>query len=103
MKRILIVSAALLPLLSVAAQARSDPQMGRTIAQQWCASCHQIGTGATEGKDVAPTFSSVANDHGKDLTWVATYLLDPHLPMMGIDLSRQQIDDVVAYIGTLQH
>jgi hypothetical protein len=27
--------------------------------------------------------------------------MDPHPPMLNISLSRQQIDDIVAYLGTL--
>lgn len=95
---------ALLPLLVTAASAAGagNDEMGRALAQQWCVSCHQVEAGQPNVKDLAPSFVSLANDHGKDLTWIRNYLLDPHLPMTGMNLSRAQIDNVVAYLRTLQ-
>jgi mono/diheme cytochrome c family protein len=101
--RNVIFGLALVPLMATAAMAAAGNEAaGHALAQQWCMSCHQIGPGQASAKDVAPTFVTLANEHGKDLAWVRNYLLDPHLPMMGINLSRVQIDNIVAYMRTLQ-
>jgi mono/diheme cytochrome c family protein len=100
--RSLLIGIVLAPFLTSAALAAGYAEAGHVLATQWCESCHQIEPGAASTKDVAPTFVSLANDHDKNLNWVRNYLLDPHLPMMGISLSRVQIDNVVAYMQTLQ-
>jgi hypothetical protein len=35
------------------------------------------------------------------LGWVRTWFTNPHLPMKGISLSRQQVDRIVAYLQSL--
>ncbi len=100
--RTILLGAAFASLFASAAMAAGNSEAGHVLAQQWCASCHQVEPGAAVAKDVAPSFATLANEHGKDLNWARNYLLDPHLPMMGINLSRVQIDNVVAYMQTLQ-
>ena len=75
--------------------------MGHELAQQWCAGCHQV---EAEGiaRDSAPSFINLANDRGEDLNWVRTRLQTPLYPMSGINLSNDQIEDVVAYFETLK-
>jgi mono/diheme cytochrome c family protein len=82
------------------AWADGDAGAGKRLAQQWCASCHQIEVTAP-AKDVAPPFASLGVQKGKDPGWVRAWLANPHPPMQGINLSRQQIDDVVAYLQSL--
>ena len=100
--RKIIFALTLVPAFATAAMAAGNEEAGHRLAQQWCMSCHQVEPGQTSAKDVAPTFVSLANDHGKDLNWVRNYLFDPHLPMIGINLSRVQVDNIVAYMQTLQ-
>ena len=100
--RTILLGIVLAPFIASAAMAAGFDEAGHVLAKQWCESCHQIEANAASTKDVAPTFVSLANDRAKDLNWVRNYLLDPHLPMMGINLSRVQIENVVAYMRTLQ-
>ena len=100
--RTIVLSIAIAPLFAAAAMAAGYDEAGHVLAQQWCSSCHQVEANAASAKDNAPSFTALANMHGKDLVWVRNYLLDPHLPMMGINLSRVQIDNIVAYMRTLQ-
>jgi mono/diheme cytochrome c family protein len=86
--------------VSGAASAAGNAAAGKRLAQQWCASCHQVEPSAP-AKDVAPPFASLGVRKGKDPGWVRAWLTNPHPPMQGINLSRQQIDDVVAYLQSL--
>jgi mono/diheme cytochrome c family protein len=85
---------------SSAASAQGSAEAGKRLAQQWCASCHQVEPNAP-AKDVAPPFASLGVEKGKDPGWVRAWLANPHPPMQGINLSRQQIDDIVAYLQSL--
>ena len=82
------------------ASAAGSATAGKRLSQQWCASCHQIEPRAP-AKDVAPPFASLGVRKGKDPGWVRAWLANPHPPMQGINLSRQQIDDIVAYLQSL--
>jgi mono/diheme cytochrome c family protein len=87
-----------LPAASVLAA--GDAAEGARIAQQWCASCHVIGKG-TRGGDAAPPFVALANDPAKTESYLKTWISNPHPPMPNFNLSRRDIDDLTAYIGTL--
>ena len=82
------------------AWAEGDATAGKRLAQRWCATCHQVEPSAP-AKDTAPPFASLGVQRGKDPGWIRAWLINPHPPMQGINLSRQQIDDIVAYLQTL--
>jgi len=86
--------------LSSAAVA-ADAETGRTIARQWCAGCH-IVEAAQAGGDSAPAFPSIANDPNRNPSALRAWLSDPHPPMPNLQLSRSEIDDVIAYLQTLR-
>jgi len=85
---------------SSTASAAGSAEAGKRLAQQWCASCHQVEPNAP-AKDTAPPFASLGVEKGKDPGWIRAWLANPHPPMQGINLSRQQIDDIVAYLQSL--
>lgn len=81
------------------AQQEGDPTAGRRLAEAWCSGCHAIGPGASgPASDAAPTFPAVARMHSTTGMSLHAFLLTPHPPMPDIQMSRGQIDDVVAYI-----
>jgi mono/diheme cytochrome c family protein len=81
--------------------AAQDAEAGRRLAQQWCTGCHMIGpTGP--GADRAPAFVSVANDPRRTPARLRAWLTDPHPPMVNPGLSNQEIESIVAYIGSLR-
>jgi len=82
------------------ASAEGSAEAGKRLAQQWCDSCHQVEPNAPT-KDAAPPFASLGVEKGKDPGWIRAWLANPHPPMQGINLSRQQIDDIVAYLQSL--
>jgi len=88
-------------LWTTSAGAAADAEAGHRLAQQWCSSCHQVDTQGPL-RDFVPSFVSLANRPDRSLAWVRLWLTDPHPPMVGLNLSRAQIDDVIAYLQSLQ-
>lgn len=82
------------------ALAAGNAEAGRLLAQRWCSACHLV-PGARTASDAAPSFVSVAKTHKNDPSWVRAWLSTPHPPMEGINLTRQQIADVTAYLQSL--
>ncbi len=91
-----VVLAALLP---ASAQAAADAAHGEQIARRWCSPCHIVSPDQKQASaDVAP-FAEVART--KTDAQIADFLTDPHPKMPDLQLSRDQIADLVAYIRTL--
>jgi mono/diheme cytochrome c family protein len=82
------------------AEAGGDAARGAAIAKRWCANCHVVSADQKSGKVDVPTFADVARRQPDDRA-LANFLVDPHPPMPNLNLSRQEIDDVVSYIRSL--
>ena len=82
------------------AEAAGNPQAGHALAQVWCSSCHVVDESG-QGRDTAPPFATIASRHQADHRWLRGWLIQPHPPMPNFNLSRQQIDDIVAYLDSL--
>lgn len=82
--------------------AQGIPAEGRQIAERWCAGCHQVSDEQTTANADAPTFASIADKYpDKDgLGALAAFLSDPHPVMPDMSLTRREIGDLVAYIGS---
>jgi cytochrome c len=78
----------------------ADPQAGQRLTQQWCTSCHVIGEG-NRGTDSAPSLPAIARLKGSDREWLRAWLTAPHAPMPNLNLTRQEIDDIAAYLDGL--
>jgi mono/diheme cytochrome c family protein len=69
---------------------------GAKLSAQWCDSCHMVrGTGS----DVAPPFAVIGAKRTPDE--VRAFLAKPHGGMPAIELSNEQISDVIAYMRSL--
>lgn len=95
----LCVSLALIA-VSAVAHAAGDAARGRVLANTWCASCHLVGPNGS-GKDTAPPFPQIAKQGLPDQDEARAFLAAPHPPMPNFDLSREDIDDIVAYLNSL--
>jgi mono/diheme cytochrome c family protein len=93
----LLCTAALTPLT---ARAAGDAQNGRAVAQTWCANCHALGR-PQSATDAAPSFVTIAQHGRADPARLRVWLTDPHPPMPNPGLSRQEIEDVIAYLQEL--
>lgn len=84
--------------LSPSLGGEGNPQRGQVLAQTLCASCH-VAEGA--GTDIAPTLQAVAR--GKSDEALRASIANPHHAYMPpLDLSRRDIDDIVAYLHELR-
>ena len=82
------------------AWAGGDRDAGSNLTRRWCSGCHVVDASG-EGTDAAPSFQSIAQDRGEDQTWLRAWLVAPHPQMPDLNLSRDEIDDIVAYLSSL--
>ncbi len=98
-----IVGLALTMLPAAAQVAQGDPQQGQALAQAWCSSCHMVSPQQRNaGNDAVPSFASVARMPSTTQMSLEAFLQSPHPPMPDLKLSRNQLDDVAAYILSLR-
>jgi cytochrome c len=96
----LIVTLAVATVYVGPALAVGNAEAGKRLVMNSCTSCHATST-AKVATDGVPPLSFLAKDEKRDPNWIRGWLMDPHPPMPGIMLSRQQIDDVIAFLRTL--
>lgn len=82
------------------AQMGGVPAFGRDIAQRWCAACHVVEPGQRDASSDVPSFADIAARR-TDLDALAAFLADPHPVMPDMSLTREEIRNLVAYIGSL--
>jgi mono/diheme cytochrome c family protein len=76
-----------------------SPEAGAEIAARWCAGCHVVSKSGA-GTDAAPSFPSIATR--REETELRVFLSKPHAQAMrGFTLTRREVEDVVAYIQSL--
>jgi len=92
--------AGLLAVLVGPAQAAGDAAAGRRAADTWCAGCHLIGDENKAAMVDVPPFPTIAQEKTPDA--IRAFLFNPHPPMPTFRLSRQDIEDLVAFIETLK-
>ena len=81
-------------------RALGDPVSGKDIARSSCARCHLVDGGRT--RDAAPPLRAIAREPSWTEDRLAAFLAKPHGGMRGFSVSRQDIDDLVAYIRSLE-
>jgi len=85
------------------AQGRPDAAAGATLAQNWCASCHLVTPAQKSAAAAgAPSFMALARDPAMTADKLRGFLNKPHPPMPNLSLTRQEIENVVAYIVSQQ-
>lgn len=87
-----------------AAQEVGDAISGRQLAERWCSSCHVVSpTPSTGTSNGAPTFAAIANQKSTTALSLRVFLQTPHGRMPDLHLSRDEIDDLGAYMLSLRH
>jgi mono/diheme cytochrome c family protein len=86
--------------LAPAVACAADATQGETIARRWCAPCHVVSPDQKRANADVSTFADLARR--KTDNQLADFLTDPHPKMPDLQLSRQQIADLVAYIRGLE-
>ncbi len=77
-----------------------DAAEGYRLASQWCSSCHLIEPGGG-ASDVAPSFQQTADNPEKTSALLRAWLSAPHSEMPDFNLSRLEINALIAYIESL--
>jgi mono/diheme cytochrome c family protein len=93
---------AALALHAASASAAGDAAAGKALAERWCASCHLVAPEQTSATTEAPPFASIAERSAEEIDALAAFLADPHPPMPQMSLTRQEIQDLLAYIVSLK-
>lgn len=91
-----------LALQASAADAAGVAAFGETLAKTWCASCHLVGPDQTSTTTEAPPFATIAKRSPDEIAALALFLADPHPPMPQMSLTRQEINNLLAYIASLK-
>lgn len=87
----------------VAASNAGDPDAGHEIAVKWCSDCHVVGREQRRGTSTgAPTFTAIADMNTTTWLGLHAFLQTPHHRMPDLHLTREEGDDLVAYIMSLR-
>jgi mono/diheme cytochrome c family protein len=85
------------------AQMAGDPVAGHRLSETWCTNCHIVsGTQSQAASTGAPSFRAVAAQKAVTPMALSAFLQTPHHRMPDLHLSREEIDDVSAYILSLR-
>jgi mono/diheme cytochrome c family protein len=77
----------------------ADAKQGEKLAKRWCAACHIIAPDQSHGQDNVPPFATIAKIPGFDASAIARFLMNPHSKMPDMQLSRDEAEDLAAYIA----
>ena len=85
------------------AQESGDARRGHQLAEMTCAQCHAVEKGRMRSRNgQAPTFETIATTRGINPMAIRVALRTSHREMPNLMLSNEEVDDVIAYIGTLK-
>jgi mono/diheme cytochrome c family protein len=76
---------------------------GVVYAQENCGSCHAVRQGEASANPLAPTFTEIANTPGMTRIALSAWMRSEHVMMPHYIVDQDRIDDVWAYIATLEN
>ncbi len=96
----LLLSASLLVAGAAAAQPMlGDAERGRSMAVDICAECHNIELSPeTEKADAPRSFTAIARDPVYTYQSLRVFFSTPHVQMPDFIFTREQQDDLIAYL-----
>ncbi len=94
--------AGLIHLLLASPAWAGDADAGHALARRWCAGCHAVDAAVARVQDSPPSFGDIASHPGQNQSRLYAWLQAPHPAMPDLQLSRQDIDNVVTYIESLR-
>ena len=100
-----IAAAAFISLLSEGAIAQTgEPSAarGRAFAVRLCSNCHLVDGSGKSALAGVGTFRGIANRIGQSAERISNVLILPHMPMPDSQLTRDEIQDLLAYLETLR-
>ena len=93
---------ALAILAPLAPAVAADSVNGARLAERLCSSCHVPGTATKTGTDAGPPFAQIAADPDLTEQRLRGWLANPHPPMPNPNLTRAEIEDLIAHIRGLK-
>ncbi|MCB1492448.1 MAG: cytochrome c [Rhodobiaceae bacterium] len=102
MNRTMLAVAAACAMVSAPAFASGNAEQGAKVAAEHCARCHDISPDG-KFKQYPPSFASIAVFRAEDQIRGRILYPPQHasMPQLGFVLTREEIDDLVAYIVSL--
>jgi mono/diheme cytochrome c family protein len=97
-------AAVLLALASAGLPAAAEEmqvERGGELARQLCSECHVVDS-AAGGSDAVPTLHTIANTEGMTPERIRGFIYAPHPQMPSLQLPRDEVDAIVAYIRSLE-
>jgi cytochrome c len=82
------------------AKVYGDIARGQVLATKWCANCHLVD-GATATDTIPPLKAIAAGPSGLPDP-LRMFLTQPHAPMPPLQLSNQEIEDLIVFIQSLK-
>jgi mono/diheme cytochrome c family protein len=79
----------------------ADAEKGKRIAQSRCSPCHVVIPMQRQELSNSPPFDQIARKNDLNPEMLAYLILSPH-PRMNMSLSREEADDLAAYIISLR-
>ncbi len=103
MRMTLLVLIAFLVTGPAVAQEQGNAKAGEELAMASCSNCHLVAEGQkNHPMDSVPSFDAIAANRSLTADRLRTFLYKPHWPMPDFGLSRQQVEDEVAFIFELR-
>jgi mono/diheme cytochrome c family protein len=92
--------------LPAAAWAQNDAATiaaGHDLGLKWCSECHVVARDQPKpASDAVPSWYSIANDPATTEAGLHAFFATPHKQMPNIMLSRQEQNEIIAYILSLK-
>lgn len=95
----IFLAASAMSLAGIAPAAAADVKQGARLAQRWCASCHVIAPDQPKAAADAPSFAAISA--ARKVPEITGFLLRSHPSMPDMNLSRDEIADLIAYMQSL--
>jgi mono/diheme cytochrome c family protein len=92
--------------LTGSAHAKDQPgnaAAGLRFAEMWCSGCHPVALRIARTGGIAPDFGTIADRPGTNAQMLKAYLDSSHPLMPNFQLTREETDDVIAYILSLKN
>ncbi len=101
----LIVGLTLAATVAVSEEATRQPsaETGLELSRKLCKACHVVDEEGSAATPVGPpSFAAIANKPGQTADLIKGSMILPHPPMPDIQLSNDEIMDIIAYLDTLR-
>jgi mono/diheme cytochrome c family protein len=100
-RRMWHLCAALAMFGSIGAASGQNSENGRRLSERWCVECHAIGP--AQGKRIrAQPLASIAAKETVTAEMIASFLRLPHATMPNLPLTRNDAQDIAAFIMSMK-